>query len=277
MSNINPTALNQQFPLVGRDNDSQGFRDNFAATNANFKRAYDEISALQTAGVFTLDPTAPTKPYDNNLQNSIIHNGSYYQLGGVYYNFPSAINSGTLQVNLNNGPVQKFTIAGNTIVNFISWQTMSTQFSLSGIYSTVRLILVGDGNNSINNSGNPYTLTVNNSNGNLKFPNGAIFSATVNGTALTVTNLKSGVITAGQAISGAGIPNNATIVSGVGANWTISASAGTIASPIVVNSKYTATTVITPIEADGGKFHIIDAFSYDGGANVFIRSIGDFL
>jgi hypothetical protein len=171
-SKIDYTAINQGFPVVGQDNDSQGFRDNFGAANANFKHAYDEITALQTNSVFVADPTktVPT-PYQNNLQQSILYNGSYLQFTGVY-NSVTTPATGTVQVDLNYGPVQKFTVAGNTTLNFIHWPTAATTFGFAGVYSTIRVMLIGDQQNAISNSGNPYTISINNSSGNVKFATG---------------------------------------------------------------------------------------------------------
>jgi hypothetical protein len=36
MSNINATIINENFPVPGVDNDTVGFRDNFATIKANF-------------------------------------------------------------------------------------------------------------------------------------------------------------------------------------------------------------------------------------------------
>lgn len=205
-SNIDYTAINQGFPVVGQDNDSQGFRDNFAAANANFKHAHDEITTLQTNSVFVADPTRSTPtPYQNNLQQSILYNGSYLQFTGVY-NSVTTPAVGTQQVDLNYGPVQKFIVAGNTTLNFIHWPTAANVFGFAGVYSTIRVMLIGDQQNAISNSGNPYTISINNSSGNVKFATG-----------------------------------------------------------------YTPVTV-----SANGKYEIIEIFTVDSGANLFVRNVGEF-
>ena len=51
-SNINTTTINTTYPVAGKDNDSQGFRDNFANTNSNFIEAKTEIEDVQNKGIF---------------------------------------------------------------------------------------------------------------------------------------------------------------------------------------------------------------------------------
>lgn len=53
-SNINITGLDDLYPVAGIDNDSQGFRDNFANIKTNLGHAATEITALQN-GVARVD------------------------------------------------------------------------------------------------------------------------------------------------------------------------------------------------------------------------------
>lgn len=46
-SNINYISIDETFPIAGRDNDSQGFRDNYAIIKNNFEAAKGEIEDLQ--------------------------------------------------------------------------------------------------------------------------------------------------------------------------------------------------------------------------------------
>ena len=47
-SNIVPGNVDGTFPVAGKDNSSQGFRDNFTAIKNNFTNAKTEIESLQT-------------------------------------------------------------------------------------------------------------------------------------------------------------------------------------------------------------------------------------
>lgn len=53
-SSIVSTTIDENFPVAGRDNDSQGFRDNFFIIKQNFQAAKTEIEDLQT-GVARVD------------------------------------------------------------------------------------------------------------------------------------------------------------------------------------------------------------------------------
>lgn len=53
-SSIVSTTIDENFPVAGRDNDSQGFRDNFFIIKQNFESAKSEIEDLQS-GVARVD------------------------------------------------------------------------------------------------------------------------------------------------------------------------------------------------------------------------------
>ena len=46
-SNISTTTIDENYPVAGIDNDSQGFRDNFSSIKTNLTTAGTEITALQ--------------------------------------------------------------------------------------------------------------------------------------------------------------------------------------------------------------------------------------
>jgi hypothetical protein len=51
-SNINTTTIDTSYPIAGKDNDSQGFRDNFTNINSNFVASKAEIEDIMTNGIF---------------------------------------------------------------------------------------------------------------------------------------------------------------------------------------------------------------------------------
>jgi len=59
-SNINTTTIDTTYPVAGQDNDSQGFRDNFANTNSNFVEAKSELEDVQNKGIFKSALTGTT-------------------------------------------------------------------------------------------------------------------------------------------------------------------------------------------------------------------------
>lgn len=72
MSQINPTNIDQNFPVPGQDNDSQGFRDNFNQIKVNLGRARDEIAELQGKVVLKSALTGGT--LNNNMLGQTISN-----------------------------------------------------------------------------------------------------------------------------------------------------------------------------------------------------------
>jgi hypothetical protein len=128
-SAINYSAINITYPIAGQDNNSQGFRDNFAAISAGLAVASTEITGLQTNGI---DVTQPS----NNLQGTTLVGGAYSQFNGVFYN-NSAVGSGGTFINIDNGPLQQVTLTANCTLTFKNWPA-------SGLYSVVRLIVFGD-------------------------------------------------------------------------------------------------------------------------------------
>ena len=108
-SQINFAAITTTYPVAGVDNDSQGFRDNFTAISAGLAVAKSELTALETNAVLVADLATNTAVV-NNMLGSTISNGLYKTFYGVYFdggNVPSTAN-----IDLNNGPVQKFTLSG---------------------------------------------------------------------------------------------------------------------------------------------------------------------
>jgi len=85
-SQINPESNNYDaaYPVAGQDNNTIGFRQNFASIQQNFQYAKDEITALQTntvqAGANVLNDLNGAVLYDTKLQNQSY---SHISLGNV--------------------------------------------------------------------------------------------------------------------------------------------------------------------------------------------------
>jgi len=118
MSNINYAAISTTYPVAGQDNDSQGFRDNFTAISAGLAEAATEISALQTNSVVVASLTTGL-PVVNDLLQSTISDGTYKTFHGVY--FDAGTVSTSANIDLTNGPVQKFTLSGTPTLTFTNW------------------------------------------------------------------------------------------------------------------------------------------------------------
>lgn len=134
-SQIDTSNINAAFPEAGKDNDTTGFRTNFAQIVGNLDTAKDELNDLNSK-VLVMEPlTGGTAddPQFNNLQGNIIQNGVYKQFYGVY------ANRGTDDtINVGYGPVQSYSLLASTNFAWAGWADSATQ------YSTVRLMFEAD-------------------------------------------------------------------------------------------------------------------------------------
>lgn len=78
-SAIVSNTIDTAYPIPGRDNDSQGFRDNFSVIKTALQVATNEISALQSGKA---DLTAASN-FSNNTQSTSTNTGAVTVVGGV--------------------------------------------------------------------------------------------------------------------------------------------------------------------------------------------------
>ena len=127
-SAINTDNISGTFPVAGQDNNSQGFRDNFTNIKSGLDVAKSEITTLQTN-------TAKLN-VDNDFNGQILENAEINKFyGSVRNNGPISSNH---SVNVENGPLQIYTIGGNLTLQFIQWP-------ISDRYAKIKLHLQTDG------------------------------------------------------------------------------------------------------------------------------------
>ena len=141
-SNIVSETIDATYPVAGRDNDTQGFRDNFNIIKNNFAAAYAEISDLQSNSAKLNE--------SNNFNGSVIEDAQLRSVTSQYYNGGTitqgqSINFGnglyqTLRLNLDlNTPSVTLTLAnwpdterlakitvelyGNDTAKTVNWST----------------------------------------------------------------------------------------------------------------------------------------------------------
>lgn len=139
-SSINFGAIDETFPIAGQDNDSNGFRQNFAAIQSALASAKSEIEDLQNKSVLTETLGSATETVSNNLGGSTIKNGVYSQLNGAV---PSSgeitVSDGTGDIDLDQGPFQVFKIiGGDATLRFTNWT--------ADVYNVVRVHIYSDNN-----------------------------------------------------------------------------------------------------------------------------------
>ena len=124
MSTINTNAINVNYPVPGVNNNSQGFRDNFASIVTNLNTAGTEITDLQNKVVVKQALLGTT--INNDMANTLISNASTRGFRATTYNLGNSL-AGTVLVNVSLGDVQYGTIAADTTINFGSWAPTGTQ------------------------------------------------------------------------------------------------------------------------------------------------------
>jgi hypothetical protein len=142
-SQINPESNNYDaaYPVAGQDNNTIGFRQNFASIQQNFQYAKDEITALQTntvqAGGNVLNDLNGAVLYDAKLQNQ-----SYADI-----NLGNTAN--IANVNYTVAAYQTLTPTANTTISF------------SGLPANAAAILtLSITANAASNIATPYTVTI---------------------------------------------------------------------------------------------------------------------
>lgn len=263
MSNITnySASINEQFPVPGQDNDSQGFRDNFNNTKVALATADSEISDLQSKVVLTAKLSPDSGAVDNDLNGSTINNGTYNNFYGVA--IPQGAAAGQKDISVTEASYQSFDLSGDTDFTFKNWPE-------SGTYGVIRVQFVGPTSAAATPSfftsggGDIYK--------SFGFPSNF---------AVTLAKTTSGVQASGQNTL---VLSNATDLA---VGMVVNAS-GVQTSPVTTISNITGSTVtlsqnLTTSILNGATIHfsypngrVVEAWSYNGGATVYLNYIGAF-
>jgi len=142
-SQINPESNNYDaaYPVAGQDNNTIGFRQNFASIQQNFQYAKDEITALQTntvqAGGNVFNDLNGAVLYDTNLQNqsyAYIDLSNTAPTANVNYavaSFQELTANGNTTINLSNIPAAGNTAIITLSINATAANTTATPYSVS--------------------------------------------------------------------------------------------------------------------------------------------------
>jgi hypothetical protein len=267
--------IDSAYPVAGQDNDSQGFRDNFTNIKQSLQLASAEILEVQSKAVLKSDLTT-NNPVVNDLAGSSIINGKFNKFYATAYTPTSPTTSGT-DILVDNGSFQSFTLGTDVQFTFRNWP-------ITGQYGVIRVLLVSDnasitrtvtfasaqgtiryGNSGIDQNGWPATFTV-----PALFTRATTASSPVAATSITVSDVSN--LRVGNAV--VYTPFGGVTDGGV----------STIAA-ININTKVvTLTTPVTTGDINNGdlvKFRytgprVIEAFTFDGGTNVYIRQVADY-
>jgi hypothetical protein len=123
-SNIVPNTIDHTYPVAGRDNDSQGFRDNFTNIKNNFEYAEAEIDDLQANGIFK-------GVLDNDMDGTLISNAQIKGFREVRIAKPET--AGVINLDVSAGQYQTVSTSTNSmILSFTDWAS-------AGNYSKIRV------------------------------------------------------------------------------------------------------------------------------------------
>jgi hypothetical protein len=124
MSTINTNGINVNYPVPGVNNNSQGFRDNFASIKTNLNTAGNEISDLQNKVV--VKSALENTVINNDMANTLISNASTKNFRATTYNLGDAL-AGTVVIDTSLGDVHYGTVTGNVTLQFNNWAPAGTQ------------------------------------------------------------------------------------------------------------------------------------------------------
>lgn len=124
MSQINTNGINANYPVPGKNNSSQGFRDNFAQIKNNINTGAAEITDLQNKVV--LKAALDNSVLSNDMANTLISNCSTSGFRATTYNLGNAL-SGTVLVDVNRADVQFGSVVGDVIFQFGGWAPTNTE------------------------------------------------------------------------------------------------------------------------------------------------------
>ncbi len=126
-SQIVSATIDENYPVAGQDNDSQGFRDNFSIIKDGLATAASEISDLQT--------NAAKLNVANNFNGTLIDNAQTNRLYGTVFRTDSI---GTTPMDYENGEYQIVNVTGN---HFLRFQGFPAPESTDGKYAKIRVEL----------------------------------------------------------------------------------------------------------------------------------------
>ena len=273
--NAKIALIDQTYPIAGQDNDSQGFRDNFNNIKDSLSLASADIVELQSKAVLK-SAIGTNDTVVNDMGGSSITNGQFSEFYASSYTPVSAVTTGQY-VDLANGAFQSFVMNADIDFTFRGWPT-------TGQYAVVRLLLSAQDNI-------PRTATFNSyQSQNIYYGNSGIIdqSVTNNSFKVPATYTRVATVSAIAAatkiklvdVSNLRVGNTVKYLNnGVGgtASTTISAINAVTGEITLADAVPTGGVLLNqPITISYTGARLVEAFTYDGGENVYISVISDF-
>lgn len=136
-SQIVSASIDEDFPVAGQDNDSQGFRDNFTIIKNGLATAASEITVLQE-NVIIKGPIADMTPtdIDNNFNETLIYNVKTNRTYAKTYTISTS--TSLTPVSFLNGEYQTVNVDGNHTYRFENWPEPTTP-TPEDVYAKIRV------------------------------------------------------------------------------------------------------------------------------------------
>ena len=136
-SQITPNSINQNYPVAGVDNNSQGFRDNFTSIKNNFTITAREINDLMDKVVVKAPLTYGSTPAatNNSFADEVIETAAFKDCSLVTASNGTISTAGTLTIDYTDGSFQTVTLSGSSVTSTLAF----TNFPPSGKYGEVRV------------------------------------------------------------------------------------------------------------------------------------------
>lgn len=276
-SQIIPANINANYPVAGVSNNTQGFRDNFAAIQANFQFAADEINDLQDNVVLKSALTGSV--LDNNMNDNLLY---AVKLSDVSFSMVElTATSGTVTLDYSAGNWYSMASqTGNTTLAFSNWPISGTagllrfRIVVSNVSYTLTLpAAVSLGTTGIQGwSSNVITFL---STGTYEFE----FSSIDGGTTVSITDLSRPLLGSAQAAIGysTGAGSSVTQITSRTTGVTINAYSGAITlvsaagstswqSFTVTNSRVVATDTVIVNQKSGTDLYRIHVTAVGAGS-----------
>ena len=143
-SKINPSNIDETYPVPGVNNSTQGLRKNFEAIQANFVAAEEDINDLLSKVVVKADLIngQPTNGI-NDLNGMVLTNAVFKNVGSSTVMLGTTTAAGTITVDISQGAYQTLTLNANgtTQLIFNNWLAEGTHTEL-----TLRIVVSNTAN-----------------------------------------------------------------------------------------------------------------------------------
>jgi len=268
-------GIDEQFPIAGQDNNSQGFRDNFSYIKNSLLIASQELSTLETNSVLKGGSVGTYVTATTGTDLTV--NSTVGFTVGMEITFDSDIGD-----NIVAGTVYYVkTISYGFIITITATEGGNTAITV-GTYSNLLVSVIGNGGSGIENNLLGSSL-VNGYYGNF---HGISYVPGVTSDTTTDIDIRNGPL---QVFDLAG--NNLTYqfrfafwpennyYANVRVHFKSSTGTNTItfsAENAGIIKKETGFPVTFSVVGSSGKSKVIEAWTYDGGVNIFVKYLGEF-